>query len=307
MACRSQPGALCCLPLFSKIRAVHLRPLNTRCPAYQASFLENPLGIKNQKVQTATGVCQSVPGAPPVEPVYGYWVKFFVLYQKTELLARLAIQLGARSLSRIGRHDSERSESPITSLKNRLRLPLILDSILRVEDEGELLSERLRSALSPRSSQEQHQIRSFARILCCYCDDLYDAVPIPVHQEFDVSYERNQRELKDGDVRVQGDIGPGSPSAEFCAETSRPNAGDDDDLSTAVVASGESASLVGTTLTSSSPSLMSSIEPTTPERTLSPANVNRGTPQKQNNLINQFIEDFISAGAFLGHLEVVLL
>ncbi|KAK7407901.1 hypothetical protein QQX98_009912 [Neonectria punicea] len=107
-------------------------------------------------------------------------------------------------------NDPGRSESPVTSLRNRLRLPLILDNILRITDEGEPLSEGLRSALSLRSSQEQHRIRSFARSLCRNCDDLYEVAPNPVHQEFDVGCRRSREELEDGDVGVQGDGGPGS-------------------------------------------------------------------------------------------------
>ncbi|KAH7146980.1 hypothetical protein B0J13DRAFT_606988 [Dactylonectria estremocensis] len=102
------------------------------------------------------------------------------------------------------------SESPMVSLRNHLRLPLILDSMLRITDEGEQLSEGSRSALRLRCTQEQHRIRSFARSLCRNCDDLYEAAPNPVHQEFDVGCRQSQQELEDGDVGVQGDVGPGS-------------------------------------------------------------------------------------------------
>ncbi|KAJ4308467.1 hypothetical protein N0V84_012083 [Fusarium piperis] len=105
--------------------------------------------------------------------------------------------------------DPGRRESPVTPLRNRLRLPLILDRILWITDDGEPLSEGLRSALVLWSSQEQHRIRSFARSLHSSRDDLYEAAPNPVHQEFDVGCRRSQEELEDGDVGVQGDVGLG--------------------------------------------------------------------------------------------------
>ena len=69
--------------------------------------------------------------------------------------------------------DSGRTKSAVQSLLGLLLLLLILDSILRVTDEGEQLDQGLRSTLGQRSVPEQHRTRSFARSLCHNCDHLY--------------------------------------------------------------------------------------------------------------------------------------
>ncbi|KAK7403726.1 hypothetical protein QQX98_010498 [Neonectria punicea] len=109
---------------------------------------------------------------------------------------------------------------------------------------------------------------------------------------------RDPRPIHVEDIDERG----GSASAEFCTATFRPETGDGDDLGTGVVASGASASLVGTTLVASSPSVIPSIEPMTPERTPSPTSLKRVTPQRQTNdceqsyldLLDQAIDDFVN-------------
>ncbi|KAK7421480.1 hypothetical protein QQX98_002179 [Neonectria punicea] len=88
---------------------------------------------------------------------------------------------------------SGRTESAVQSLLSHLRLPLILDSILRITDENEQLSQGLRSALNQRSVPEQHRIEFFACSLSRNCDDLQD------HEQFD-----------GGDVRFHDDVALGS-------------------------------------------------------------------------------------------------
>ncbi|KAL6406448.1 hypothetical protein AUP68_09242 [Ilyonectria robusta] len=106
--------------------------------------------------------------------------------------------------------DHSETESAVQSLLSRICLPLILDSILRIRDEGERLSQGLRLALSQRSVPEQHRIRSFARSLCRNCDNLCEASPSLVNQEIDVEYRQNHEQLNDSDVGVQDDVAFGS-------------------------------------------------------------------------------------------------
>ncbi|KAK7422440.1 hypothetical protein QQZ08_009522 [Neonectria magnoliae] len=68
-----------------------------------------------------------------------------------------------------------------------LRVSSILNNILHVQNEVKQLSEDFRLGLSQRSIPERHQIRSFARLLCCVCDDLGDATPDRTNQGNDVN------------------------------------------------------------------------------------------------------------------------
>lgn len=92
----------------------------------------------------------------------------------------------------------------------RDHLPLILDNILRVTDEGEQLSQRLSSALSKRSIPEQHRIRFFAYSLYRNCNNLSEAGPSLVNQEIDVGCRQNHEQLDDGDVIFQDGAALGS-------------------------------------------------------------------------------------------------
>jgi hypothetical protein len=274
--------------------------------------------------------------------------------------------------------DSGRMKSAIQSLLGLLRLPLILDSILRITDEGEQLNQGLRSALGQRSVPEQHQIRSFARSLCHNCDNLYMTDPSLVNKESDVRDRQTHEELssdlrvqddvalkpasehssavepqppiepantienEDGDIALEGrDEVPGgdtrrcadngdvkqstfqrtdrqhpqpihirnvkersgpTPDAS-CTATSRQMTGDSDNLnpSKGAMASCTSASVAGITLVASSPNTMPTIEPMTPERTLSPVGLRGATPPRQKDdcepgcldLLGQAIDDFV--------------
>lgn len=265
-------------------------------------------------------------------------------------------------------YHSERTESAVQSLLSRIHLPLILDSILRIRDEGERFSQGLRLALSQRSVPEQHRIRSFARSLCRNCDNLCEAAPSPVNQEIDVEYRQNHEQLNDSDVGVQDDValgsatepltsiqpahiaenedsniafeGSGVPGSDtqscadhddvrqstfqrtdgrdpqpihvadvdegsgpisdaFCTATFRPKVEVGND--TGAMVSGASASVAENTLGASSPNVMPSIEPMTPERTPSPVSLRGATPPRQTddseqgslNLLDQPIDDFV--------------
>ncbi|KAH7131174.1 hypothetical protein EDB81DRAFT_888461 [Dactylonectria macrodidyma] len=267
---------------------------------------------------------------------------------------------------------SGRTESAVQSLLSLLRIPLILDSILRINNEGEQLSQGLRLALSVRSVPEQHRLRIFARSLSRNCDNLCEAGPSQANQEVDVGCRPNHERLDDGDARFQDDVAlgcvieagsaaeppaapikpahiaeneegdialkerdevPGSdpqqfadhdgvkqftfqsadgrdpqpihvedvdernePTSDaFCTATFRPKTGIGE-------GKGASASVAGTTLVASSPNVVPSIEPMTPERTPSPSSLRGATLPRQTDdceqgrldLLDQAIDDFIN-------------
>jgi hypothetical protein len=273
--------------------------------------------------------------------------------------------------------DLGRTKPAVQFLLELLRLPLILDGILRITDEGEQLNQGLRSALGQRSILERHRIRSFAHSLCRNCGVLYETGPSLLNQENDARHSQNHTELNDGDIGVQDDVGlksvsehsyavepqppiglanttenedgdialkgrdevPGSdtqPCADTddikqptlqrtdgrdpqpihiedvvkersgptqdvcCTATPRPRTGDSDDLSKGAMA--VSASVTATTLVASSPNVISSIEPMTPERTPSPTSLRGATPPRQTDdgeegcliLVSQAIDDFVN-------------
>jgi hypothetical protein len=275
--------------------------------------------------------------------------------------------------------DSGRTKFAVQSLLCHLRLPLILDSILRIIDEGEQLNQGLRSALGQRSVPEQHQIRSFARSLCHSCDNLYTTALSLVNKESDVRHRQNHEELagdigvqddvalksarehssavesqppieqaniaenEDGDIALEGrdkvpsddtqpcadngdvkqstfqrtdgsdpqpihvkdvNVRSGPTSDAFCTATSRQMTGDSDNLnlSKGAMASCTSASVAGTTLVASSPNVIPSIEPMTPERTLSPVGLRGAASPRQTydckpgclDLLGQAINDFVN-------------
>lgn len=70
--------------------------------------------------------------------------------------------------------DSKQLQAVAQSLLARLRLPLLLDHILKTADESEQHAEDLRSSLLHRSVLERLRIRSFAHDLYRNCDDLCD-------------------------------------------------------------------------------------------------------------------------------------
>ncbi|KPA38771.1 hypothetical protein FLAG1_08395 [Fusarium langsethiae] len=104
-------------------------------------------------------------------------------------------------------HSPERTASAARSLLHLLRLPLILDGILRNVDEGEQLSQRLRSALSQRSVRERQRIRSFANDLCCACDDLLDEGPSLVDEDIDAEGGQAHQQKHKGEAAVEDRAG----------------------------------------------------------------------------------------------------
>jgi hypothetical protein len=87
----------------------------------------------------------------------------------------------------------------------------------------------------------------------------------------------------------------------FCTVTSWQMTKDSDNLSKRAMASYISAS-AGTTIEARSPNVMPSIEPMTPERTLSPVGLRRVSPPRQMDdceqscldLLSQAIDDFVN-------------
>ncbi|RSL78939.1 hypothetical protein CDV31_017240, partial [Fusarium ambrosium] len=99
------------------------------------------------------------------------------------------------------------SETPsFEPLGRRSCLPLVLDAILQVGDEGEQLDRNLRSALSQRSAQEQHRILSFAHSFCRNFDSLCRNAPSPTIQEVDVEHRQSHGQPGGSDVRIRGGV-----------------------------------------------------------------------------------------------------
>ncbi|KFA47836.1 hypothetical protein S40293_06416 [Stachybotrys chartarum IBT 40293] len=105
---------------------------------------------------------------------------------------------------------SRRVESAEQSLLNHLRIPLLLESILRITDEGDQLSRGLRLALGLRSVLEQHQLRTFAHSLSRTCDNFCEIGTSQSNQEVYIGYESNHEKLSSSDSRYQDDIVFGS-------------------------------------------------------------------------------------------------
>ncbi|KAJ4200067.1 hypothetical protein NW759_015962 [Fusarium solani] len=167
------------------------------------------------------------------------------------------------------------SEPLIPSL-SRLLLLSLLGDILQIRDEGEQLGHGLRSALDQRSVPEQHRIRSFAHNLCRQCDSLYGASLTPVIQETGIENRQNHEQLNNSDdvkqttfqrtddrnsrlIHVEGaDEGGELASDAFCTAFFTP-----------IMETTASSGVVGATIIASSPNVMPSIAPTTPDRTTS--------------------------------------
>ncbi|KFA81045.1 hypothetical protein S40288_00769 [Stachybotrys chartarum IBT 40288] len=241
---------------------------------------------------------------------------------------------------------SRRVESAEQSLLNHLRIPLLLESILRITDEGDQLSRGLRLALGLRSVLEQHRLRTFAHSLSRTCDNFCEIGTSQSNQEVYIGYESNHEKLSSSDSRYQDDIvfgsivevgtatespaalASGEPTQIAETEDNTPKEGcdevpgsdtqpvaDNDDAKQSTLQPktgigkgigamdlGELASMARTTLITSSPNVMPSIKPMTPERTPSPISLRGAALPRQTedyqqdclDLLDQAIDDFIN-------------
>ena len=112
-------------------------------------------------------------------------------------------------------NDSRRADSAVRSVLDRLRLPLIIDGILRTADEAENLSSNIRMALSAFSIPDQRRVRSFAHKLCRTCDALLEADSDEAIKLAGVGCEQSHPKLEGGEEGTRGDVRPRS-AAEEC-------------------------------------------------------------------------------------------
>ncbi|KAH7304472.1 hypothetical protein B0I35DRAFT_151123 [Stachybotrys elegans] len=103
-------------------------------------------------------------------------------------------------------NDLRQAEPTARSLATRLRVPIILDSILRARDEAEKLSAEIRLALAPLSSPDKRHVRSFAYSLCRNCDLLDTGLDEAV-EKTRINCEQSDKGLDETNGVAQCDIG----------------------------------------------------------------------------------------------------
>ncbi|KAF4957163.1 hypothetical protein FSARC_11372 [Fusarium sarcochroum] len=97
----------------------------------------------------------------------------------------------------------ERIATAACSVLRLLRLPLLLDNILRNIDGGEPLSQGLQSALSQRSIRERQLMRRFASDLCCACDNLLSEDPSLADEDIEMEHGQAHQQKQKAEAVVE--------------------------------------------------------------------------------------------------------